>query len=126
MKYLVLIVSLLLAGCFTPKYTNSFTAGAPFATKRISEIKKGETTKEEIKNIFGSPFSASILSEEQGSWKYYYLEGVASAQYKGLTLNSETSGTQYSLDVLFKNDVVVNFEYTEGPRTGSVTNATSN
>lgn len=65
--------------------------------------------------MFGEPFSKTVLSETEEKWIYTYSSGTASAQSYVFTTKVESTGTQKTLDILLKNDVVTNFTFTEGP-----------
>lgn len=73
------IIILLLEGACLP-IISEIKEESPleFNKNFLSEIKKGETTKEEIKEIFGSPNTMGISSSPSGSrefWSYLYYIG---------------------------------------------------
>jgi len=114
MKFrLITIVSLVilsLSGCATSTYS----VGKNFSSENVSQIVKGKTTSEEMINLFGEPYTKSVISATDEKWIYMHSEGTAKAQSYIVTMDVKTTGTQKMLDVLITNDVVANFAYTEG------------
>ena len=113
MKSISIIAALLtiviLGGCATSNYS----VGNPFPSENVQKIVKGKTTSSELISLFGQPFTKSVISESEVKWTYTYASGTAKAQSFVLTTKVETTGTQKTLDVLVKNDLVVNYSYTE-------------
>jgi len=69
-KYLlILILFFYLSGCAT--------VGRKFALDKIDLIKKGETSKQEILNIFGNPTSITTDSEGRDTFFYLYMKAKA-------------------------------------------------
>ena len=106
---MVLIFIILASGCAT----SSYSVGTDFSSVNIDKIVKGKTTSQEMIQLFGEPFSKSVVSAEDEKWMYMYSKGTAKAQSYVITMKVETTGTQKMLDVLIKNGVVINFAYTE-------------
>ena len=119
MKNLIvmLAVCLLLGGCATSHYT----AGRDFPSADVASITKGKTTTSELKSIFGEPYAKSAVSETDEKWIYTYTNGSAHAQSYVVTMKVTTTGTQKTLDVLIRNDVVINYTFSEGPAPGTTT-----
>jgi hypothetical protein len=110
----VTVIAFGLSGCAK----SSYTVGNNFATENINQIVKGETTAEQLKALFGQPYSKYVLSEKQTKWMYIYNEGTAKAQSYLFTAKIESSGTQKVLDILLTDDVVTNYTFTEGAMPG--------
>ena len=109
-KYWILLIVIILgSGCAT----SSYSVGTDFSSVNIDRIVKGKTTSQEMIQLFGEPFSKSVVSAEDEKWMYMYSKGTAKAQSYVITMKVETTGTQKMLDVLIKNGVVINFAYTE-------------
>ncbi len=74
---------LFLGGLLSTQLTGCFTVGQEFAGSRVSEIKIGQSTKQDVTNIFGTPWR---MGSEDGktTWTYaiykYYLFGPADTQ----------------------------------------------
>ena len=119
MKNLIvmLAVCLLLGGCATSHYI----AGRDFPSANVASITKGKTTTSELKSIFGEPYAKSAVSETDEKWIYTYTNGSAHVQSYVVTMKVTTTGTQKTLDVLIRNDVVINYTFSEGPAPGSTT-----
>lgn len=119
MKNLIvmLAVCLLLGGCATSHYT----VGRDFPSANVASITKGKTTTSELKSIFGEPYAKSAVSETDEKWIYTYTNGSAHAQSYVVTMKVTTTGTKKTLDVLIRNDVVINYTFSEGPAPGTTT-----
>lgn len=117
--FAALAIAEVLSGCATSYYT----AGRDFPSGSVPTIVKGKTTVNELKATFGEPFAKSPVNETDEKWVYTYTNGSAHAQSYVVTMKVTTTGTQKTLDVLIRNDVVLNYTYTEGP---SASNTTSN
>jgi outer membrane protein assembly factor BamE (lipoprotein component of BamABCDE complex) len=99
-----------LTGC---TYTSHVSTGTPFPLDKVSQIKKGQTTKQQLEGLFGQPFSKSIINETDEKWLYSYVDGSASAQ--AFTMKTTSVMTQHTLDILLSNGVVINFAETNSP-----------
>ena len=71
--------------------------------------------------MFGEPYAKSAVSEADEKWICTYTNGSAHAQSYVVTMKVTTTGTQKTLDVLIRNDVVINYTFSEGPAPGSTT-----
>ncbi|MNJ41865.1 hypothetical protein D3C77_368070 [compost metagenome] len=119
MKKLIAVIGVCVAlgGCAT----SHFTAGRDFPSTTVASITKGKTTTAELKSLFGEPFAKSAVSETDEKWVYTYTNGSAHAQSYVVTMKVTTTGTQKTLDVLIRNDVVINYTFSEGPAPGTTT-----
>ncbi|MGY3173847.1 outer membrane protein assembly factor BamE (lipoprotein component of BamABCDE complex) [Pseudomonas sp. TE12234] len=113
----VMAVCLALIGCAT----SHFTAGRDFPSTSVANITKGKTTTTELKSLFGEPYAKSAVSETDEKWVYTYTNGSTHAQNYVVTMKVTTTGTQKTLDVLIRNDVVINYTFSEGPAPGTTT-----
>jgi len=95
--------------------TSSYSVGQQFASENVSKIVKGKTTTDDLLNLFGQPFTKTVVSETEEKWLYMHSAGTASAQSYVVTMKVQTTGYQKMLDILIKNGIVTNFAYTEGP-----------
>ena len=63
--------------------TGCFTVGSEFPTKPVAEIRMGETTREDIERLFGSPWRVGI-EDGQRTWTYgryrYTVFGASSTR----------------------------------------------
>ncbi|AIG03416.1 MULTISPECIES: hypothetical protein [Pseudomonas] len=119
MKKLIAVMGICVAlgGCATSHYT----AGRDFPSASVASITKGKTTTTELKSLFGEPYAKSAVSETDEKWIYTYTNGSAHAQSYVVTMKVTTTGTQKTLDVLIRNDVVINYTFSEGPAPGTTT-----
>ncbi|MCM8560791.1 hypothetical protein ACLE2W_11745 [Pseudomonas shahriarae] len=119
MKKLIAVMGICvtLGGCATSYYT----AGRDFPSASVASITKGKTTTAELKSLFGEPYAKSAVSETDEKWIYTYTNGSAHAQSYVVTMKVTTTGTQKTFDVLIRNDVVINYTFSEGPAPGSTT-----
>jgi len=95
--------------------TSSYSVGRDFSNQNVSMIVKGKTTSADLVQLFGEPFTKTVMSETEEKWIYTYSSGTATAQSYVLTMKVESKGNQKTLDVLLKNGIVTNFTFTEGP-----------
>lgn len=119
MKKLIAVIGIcfVLGGCATSHYT----AGRDFSSANVASITKSKTTTAELKSLFGEPYAKSAVSETDEKWIYTYTNGSAHAQNYVVTMKVTTTGTQKTLDVLIRNDVVINYTFSEGPAPGTTT-----
>jgi len=91
----------------------STSQGRKFDDSYVSQIKKGVTTKAQIRQHFGEPESVSISSEIE-TWTYSYSNAYGRAYVQAATygLLREESDDQM-LIVAFKGDKVVEYTYTK-------------
>lgn len=74
---------LLLTGLTATQLTGCFSVGQEFAGSRVPEIKIGKTTKQEITDIFGTPWRTG-MEDGRTTWTYgiykYSLFGADDTQ----------------------------------------------
>lgn len=107
----IAVISLASVGCTIP--TSSYSVGKNFSSENVSKVTKGKTTDKELIQMFGEPFSKTVVSESEEKWIYTYSSGTTNVQRGFLTANVQTTGRRKMLDVLLKNGIVTNFAYTE-------------
>ncbi|HDS0940095.1 TPA: hypothetical protein QDZ12_003371 [Pseudomonas putida] len=117
-RFIVVIVMCLLGSACA---TSHYTAGRDFPSASVASITKGKTTTAELKALFGEPYTKSAVSETDEKWVYTYSSGSAHAQSYVVTMKVTTTGTQKTLDVLIRDDVVINYTFSEGSAPGSST-----
>ena len=106
-----------LGGCAT----SHFATGRYFSSASVASITKGKTTTAELKSLFGEPYVKSAVSETDEKWIYTYTNGSAHVQSYVAIMKVTTTGTQKILDALIRNDVVINYTFSEGPAPGTTT-----
>ena len=109
---LIIVISFSIVGCINP--TSTYSVGKNFSSENVSKVVKGQTAASELTQMFGEPFSKTVISESEEKWIYSYSSGTAKVQSGFLTANVQTTGKRKMLDVLLKNGIVTNFAYTEG------------
>jgi outer membrane protein assembly factor BamE (lipoprotein component of BamABCDE complex) len=109
MKIPTLIIVLVLAGCAS----STFESGRDFNATQVSSIVEGETTRSQIVDWFGEPHSQSVASGGLLSWTYMYSVSSAEAQSLIFKMNVETTSSSKVLVVQFRNNLVVNYTFTE-------------
>ncbi|MGY6274500.1 outer membrane protein assembly factor BamE domain-containing protein [Methylomonas sp. MgM2] len=74
---------LLLSSLVSTQLTGCFSVGQEFAGSRVPEIKIGQSTKQDIETIFGTPWRQGS-EDGKSTWTYgiykYYLFGPADTQ----------------------------------------------
>ena len=72
------LVATSLSGCATS--SGGYSVGRDFNSSAVSQIVKGETTKDDIVRMFGEPFSKTVISENEEKWMYVYDAGTVKVQ----------------------------------------------
>lgn len=97
----------------------TFTQGREFSTDNIGKIVKGQTTDAQMLQLFGPPYSRTVLADGTESWLYTYTLGESTAHVYLFYSSVHTTGTQKVLNVTLNKGLVTNFSYTEGAAPGS-------
>jgi hypothetical protein len=114
---LLAAISLVTVGCMT--HTSSYTTGKDFPSENVVKIVKNETTANTLIQMFGEPFTKTVISGTEEKWLYSYTSGTASAKAGFMSVgNVQAIENRKSLDVLLKNGVVTNYTYTAANEPG--------
>ena len=113
---ILLSIFFVLSGCAT----SSYSTGRDFDSSLVNQIIKGETTRADLLQMLGQPFSKTVMSENEEKWIYMYSSGTAKAQSYVFTMKVESTGRQKMLDILLRDGIVTNYTYNEGPMPGSL------
>ena len=113
---ILLSIFVVLSGCAT----SSYSTGRDFNSSSVNQIIKGETTRADLLQMLGQPFSKTVMSENEEKWIYMYSSGTAKAQSYVFTMKVESTGRQKMLDILLRDGIVTNYTYNEGPMPGSL------
>ena len=99
--------AILSSGCASPGQ------GRKFDDAYIAQIKKGVTTKAQIRQNFGDPLMVSKTADTE-TWIYNYSNAYGRGYIQGLTLGlvKEESDDQ-ALYVVFTGNVVADYTYTK-------------
>jgi outer membrane protein assembly factor BamE (lipoprotein component of BamABCDE complex) len=105
------IALLLVAFCAGGCASNS--QGKKFDDSYVTQIKKGATTKAEVREHLGEPQSITKTSDME-TWTYRYSDAYGRAYIQAATfgLVREKSDDQM-LMVVFKDDIVMEYNYTK-------------
>lgn len=113
LKKAILAISVtLLFSCVS---TNVRTNGTDFDLNLVSKLKKGVTTKEEVINILGEPTSRERDGEKE-KYKYYYYKAEGRMQSYIIAIATSVNRYEKLLDISFKNDLVSDIFWVEGPK----------
>ena len=113
---ILLSIFFVLSGCAT----SSYSTGRDFDSSSVNQIIKGETTRADLLQMLGQPFSKTVMSENEEKWIYMYYSGTAKAQSYVFTMKVESTSRQKMLDILLRDGIVTNYTYNEGPMPGSL------
>ena len=104
---LTIVVLVSASGCA------STAQGRKFDDSYVAQIKKGSTTKAQIREKLGEPVSTSKTSDME-TWTYSYSDAYGRGYVQAATfgLVKQKSDDQM-LIVVFKGDVVVEYTYTK-------------
>lgn len=116
------ILAFLATGC-----GHNYEQGRGLDATEVSSIRKGQTTKQEIGSMFGTPYSTTIDSSGNVILQYMHMQmntKVKGATYipiiGGLVGGAKSETTTQSLLVTVKDNIVVNYTYSEsGSKTDS-------
>ncbi|WP_444926235.1 outer membrane protein assembly factor BamE [Microbulbifer sp. TRSA002] len=117
-KKSIAIVSLLtifIGGCATSSTGNKSIQEENEATLE-KKITIGETTKAEVRTMFGSPMSTNFADGNREVWAYYLSESkVDAVNYVPIVnrFGSSTTGKNKQLVIMFKDDVVEKYNMSE-------------
>ncbi len=114
---LILVLSV---GCVAGCYSTS--SGTKIDDSKVSQIKKGVTTRAEVEVLLGKPSSVSMMGDGRRMMFYTYVEasGHATAGSYIPFANLVTSGTQSQVHtqrlqiILTKDDIVEDYEWSTG------------
>lgn len=110
------VLMLVAGGCATSTYT----FGRDFAMENVNKIVKGKTTASDLVQMFGEPYSKTVVSDTEEKWLYMYTMSTAKAQSFMFTTKVDSEGQFKTLDILLKDGIVTNFAYTDSPSSGTV------
>lgn len=107
------LAAVLLAALVAVSGCASSAQGRKFDDEYVSQIRKGATTKAQIRQHLGEPVSVSRTSDME-TWTYSYSNAYGRGYVQAATfgLVKEKSDDQM-LVVVFKGDVVVEYQYTK-------------
>lgn len=109
---LLLLVCVFLCGCAGMNtITMDTKEGRDFDETKVSQITKLFTTANDVVKLYGDPDSKEIVSTNQVMWHYTYLNEVDTS-HSGV---EQTTGSKKNLDILFQDDIVINFSYVNAP-----------
>lgn len=115
-KLLILAASItalvLISGCSTA------TSGNKIENDKVSQIKKGVTTRTEVEALFGKPDSVSIMGDGRRMLFYNYTETSATANaiipYAGIFMGDKRNMRRQTFQVILnKADIVEDYEYSD-------------
>jgi hypothetical protein len=115
MKTLRLIISFSLFITFFGCASAEMSSGQYFDSSKVKDIKKNITTKSNIENLFGTPFSKKISDNDEETWNYYYSLTKSEANSFLFMTKVNTEGNTKMLSISFKNNIVASYNYTETP-----------
>jgi len=103
-KILILFASLIFIGCFHSTGTGEY--GRDFPIERASELKKGETTKQRVRVMFGLPFTTTVADSGE-TWTYSYSKSKINMQGIGFASSSSINVNTKMLTVVFGSNGLV-------------------
>ena len=88
-----------------------FKSGRLFTLSHIESINKGETTKEEIRKLFGEPQLTGKNESDQDIWSYLYIEakvplrgGPSKEKFQRITITFEDGKVKSATYEMSKED----------------------
>ncbi|MDR3667464.1 MAG: outer membrane protein assembly factor BamE [Ignavibacteriaceae bacterium] len=115
MRYFFGIILLFtLASCATM----NTSVGKDFKDDQINKIQKDISTKADILELFGEPYSKRINSDNE-TWTYYYQRIKSTAQSCLIITTAKAESEVKSLEVSFSKEKVSDYSYSFQPFSGS-------
>lgn len=112
-----LLAAALLSACASAHVTG----GRDFDAGQVSRIVPGRTTKAELLDMFGEPYSKTVISPIDEIWLYSYTDTTASARSYLVTVRAEADTKRKSLRAVIKDGVVAYYNFTDAPgRSGAI------
>lgn len=108
---IILFCTLILSSCFT----KNLKKGADFNSNLVHKIAIGETTKTEIVNWFGKPNSSRSNDDGNEIYEYKFINVDGKFMFLVVTTASKTERYEKNLDITFRDNIVHDFSYVEGP-----------
>ena len=113
--FLIVVAGIFLAGCMTMSY------GVKLDRSKVSQIKKGATTRAEVESLFGPPAFVSLMNDGRRMMSYNFTETSAAptpetyipivgAFVGGANAQTRTQMLQIMLN---KADIVGDYEFTD-------------
>jgi len=106
LRALKLSYFLIAAGLAATQLTGCFTVGQEFAGSKVPEIKIGQTTKQDITNIFGRPWRTG-MEDGHTTWTYgiykYSLFGADDTQDLLIRFDNQGVVRSYTFNSSRKN-----------------------
>ncbi len=106
---LLISVSAIVSGCGIHDGEFKVLKGREFSSSDLTKIQKNVTTRLQILNLFGEPYS-----KEDDTWRYYLLKERTSTDRRwfGIPLKYHQR-FEADLMIYFKGDIVRNFTYSK-------------
>jgi hypothetical protein len=105
------ILVFVLFGC----YTKNLKGGKDFDSSSVHKITVGKTTKGEILSWFGEPLSKETVEDGKEVFKYDFINVDGKFMFLVVAQTYNIQRFEKSLDVTFKNNIVCDLDYLEGP-----------
>ena len=106
---LLLFITGFVAGCASTSY------GTKIDRDKVSQIKKGVTTKAQVELLFGPPAYAGMAGDGRRMMTYNFTEGSSTQMIPvvGLFAGSASTHTQSLQIMISKSGVVEDYEYSD-------------
>jgi len=95
----------LFGGCVASDSPFRIIDGKDYSYRNVDNIVKGKTTKQEILDMFGDPYTKT-----DNRWIYYFLkERTGKTTIWFLTLNKARQQFRAELEIIFRDNIVDNY-----------------
>lgn len=102
-----MVIAIFVAGCMSHQY------GTKIDSNKVSQIKKGVTTKAEVEALLGAPSHAGITGDGRRMMTYSYTESSSQASFIPFGGASGKSRTQTLQIMISKSGVVEDYEFSD-------------
>jgi len=121
LAFVIILVSLTITGCVS-------STGQRVETDKVSQIKKGVTTRAEVEALLGQPTNVTVVGNGKRMMFYQYWEARAKGEsfipYAGMFVGGTNNRQQMLQIMLDENNVVEDYEFNDRATetTGGVVN----
>lgn len=106
-------LALLVSGCESLDGPAASDSGRPFDDAYVAQIKKGVTTKADIRKNIGEPWQTTTTAGND-SWTYHYSDAYANAYKRSASFGIYRKDPIYKMLVIsFSGDKVADYSYTK-------------
>ena len=109
-KLLLIMLCFGVVGCAST--INTGIGEREISPESIQKIMIGQTSKQEIIELFGNPHSISTTATGQEIYKFVYMQTNSKYKPSLFSVNMDINTTYQELNITFKGDTVIDYQST--------------